>query len=257
MLFFNFVSIDIRRRKCRPARPGTRRRGSRRARRVSIQQSGASGDASSRDRERDRWSPRTARRSISERLPCSRSNMPRNASTASSHFAGGRAHNSPKSAASRVTSEGRSAPRTIRARNARCAAGGILRGRRRAYLATCLLSPPRASSRGDRICAGSRRRPRPGAGARRGRRRRLKRAVPLFDERVRRVRGHVSRRLAPGGQRFEPLAADASVPCCAASAICFMAARDAGDGPRWRRGGPRRGLNGSGDRPRPPPPPGP
>ena len=50
----------------------------------------------------------------------------------------------------------------------------------------------------------------PGPARGRRRRRRLKRAVPLFDERVRRVRGHVPRRLAPGGQRLEPLAADAS-----------------------------------------------
>ena len=42
------------------------------------------------------------------------------------------------------------------------------------------------------------------------RRRRLKRAVPLFDQRVRWVRGHVPRCLAPGGQGLEPLAADAS-----------------------------------------------
>jgi len=43
------------------------------------------------------------------------------------------------------------------------------------------------------------------------------------------------------------------VPCFAAAAICFMAARDAGDGLRWCRGGPRRGLNGSGDLPPPGP----
>ena len=58
-----------------------------------------------------------------------------------------------------------------------------------------------------------------------------------------------------GGPRpYMPLAATPeTVPCFAASAICFMAARDAGDGPRWCRGGPRRGLNGSGDRPPPGP----
>ena len=131
------------------------------------------------------------------------------------------------SSASRVTS--RAAARRARSAPAtRAVLCDVSRGRRRVYPATCFLAAP--PSRGDQILPA--RGPYLARGRRGARPVPAQRAVPLFDERVRRVRGHI-RGAAPGGNALPPRP---TASLSGAAAICFMAARDAGDGPRWRRG---------------------
>ena len=175
LAFLTSYTIDIRRRKCRRGRD-ERGRGD----------NGGlffSAAASSRDRERDRRSPRTAgRTSPSGALfPVQ---QPRNASTASSHFAGGRAR-APEERRVASHPEGRSAPRTIRARRAAprrkrprsppSLSRGVSASPRRLPEQTKLrrLAAP-TSARGRRAAAAPAR----------------SNAVPLFDERIRRVEAH-------------------------------------------------------------------